>query len=407
MVYYSKEEEENVRRKLKEGKSVSEIIEETGMTRRAVFRIKIKTAKEKTESTKDVSSKSLKAEISIEHLEEVMKELIRDRKCELVTNIANEIINNPNASDDAKAIMQEVLMKLDISEDRFDEARAKGKNVLDNKNISDETYNIIVIKLISVEIADKNYDKAEKMAYELLNKQGLKREDEIKLQAQLISTAIGKGEYVFATYRALQLLKCEDISEKTKYTTYSRLAQIARAQSKYKEAKNILKLASNGEDVSKIIEYVTSIMPEVEDVELWKDDIEIQEIVQSPKSKKESIQEKCETASELKDKRSAIYRNEISIEDINDLTEKNKDTLEGCLFIAETCSHFSLQHLGSNCLKGYRKNNTNLKQGEMKTLSKALELLKRDGLNEQRLREEWSKIYEYLEQSRDGEEIPM
>lgn len=404
MVYYSKEEEKIVRRKLEEGKSVSEIIEETGMTSRAVFRIKIKMAKEKTESPKDVSSKSLKAEISVELLEEVMKELIRDRKCELVTNIANEIINNPNASDDAKAIMQKVLMKLDILEDRFDEARAKGKNVLDNKNISDETYNIIVIKLISVEIADKNYEEAEKMAYELLNKQGLKREDEIKLQAQLVSISMGKREYVFATYRALQLLKCEDISEKTKDITYSRLAKIARAQSKYKEAKNILKLASNGEDVSKIIEYVTSITPEVEDVELWKDDIGT---VQNPKRKKESIQEKCEATSELKDKRNAIYRNEISIEDINDLTEKNKDTLEGCLFIAETCSHFSLQHLGSNCLKGYRKNNTNLKQGEMKTLSKALELLKRDGLNEQRLREEWSKIYDYLEQSRSGEEISM
>ncbi len=393
MVYYSKEEERSVIEKLKQGKSVSEIIEETGMTSRAVFRIKIRAEKEKVEP----EDKDEKVEISVELLKEAIEQLIKDGKFDLASKMANEIINDDSVKEAVKVIMQRKLVDIDIIEERFKMARQRGKQELRKEELTEEEKQIIRVKLISVEIASKNYDKAEKMAYELLNSEGLTREAELKVKTQLLSIAIRKTEYPLAKYRAEQMLLDNEIPNSTKHIILSRIIGMARDEGRYEYARKISNSLLGGVDINKIIAYAISNQSGKEN---------IQENTMEIKMEDNNPQEKShQDISKMDDERKAIYKGEVSIEDINNLTEKNKDTLEGCLFIAEACAYLNLQHLGGNCLKAYRKSNPNLEREKMKTVSKALELLKRDGLNGQRLKEEWNKIYEYLEQSRNGEEI--
>lgn len=343
-----------------------------------------------------------KVEVNVENLKKAMNELIKDQRYELVTDIATEVINNPNTSNEARATMQGILIKLDILAKDYDIGKSRALGTLENEKLEAELRQKMMIKLITVEIADENYDEAEKIAYKVLSEKGLRKEDEVKLQSQLISILIAKKNYKFATYRAIQLLKRDGISNKTRNMTKSRLARINVMQEKYKEARKILKLS----DVSEIIRYVEELEPDARELVLWEEELkknektediksDISEEVEEPEIKQEVKYEQEEFIStvQISDKRKAIYKGEIDIEQINSLAEDNKDTLEGCLFLAELCAYFNLQHLGSNCLKAYRKNNSNLEEDETKLISKALELLKRNGLNEQRLKEEWTKIY--------------
>lgn len=403
MISYSKEEELTVRKKLEQGKCVSEIMKETGIPRTVIFRIKIDISKEENK----LQDKSSTVEVNVDYMSKALKELARAGKTELVRTIINGIINNPEVNEENVAIMQEVLLKVDILEDEFEAGRTRGKEVLSNKNVSDETKRKIKIKLTTIEIIEKNFDKAEELAYEVLGEEGLTREEETKVRGQLIGIAIGKGNYELATNRALELLKCDDISEKTEGIVASKLNRMYSMQNRYKDARTVLKIKLRENSRLNMIEFLEKDLSKTDDDLSFKENMgrlnkeqkELLKRLQEP-----SQQDTYKKPIEVSEKRLAIYRNEISIEDINGLAEQNKDTFEGSLFIAEACAYFDLQTLGSNCLKAYRKNNPNLEQFEAKTIAKSLELLKRGGLSKQRLKEEWSKIYEYLEQSRDGQE---
>lgn len=422
-VHYSKEEKENTIKMLEQGKSVEDVMKKTGMSRTTVFRIKRKiTEKPKQDNNKEKQSKDNKnseVRINIASLEALTSELIwhKDKRKrltklerhELVTQIATQIINDDTVDNDAKAIMKKQLIKMDIETGRYDAAKEKVSQVLNDERISDEVRNMVKRKLITIAINEGDYDEAEKIALEILNSNRVFEEDIIKVKSQLVTTATEMGNYVLAKYRAEEVLSDKNISTKSKCILLSQVMKIAYRDGKYEFANEVSKKLSSNEDISDIVEFainnqsktgnivkkqaVTPLVSELSEPE------EFEGKNNSPKAN--SI------ISEIKERRQTIYKAEINMEDINKLAKENKDTLEGCLFIAETCAYFELQNLGSNCLKAYRKNNPDLEKGDMKTISKALDVLKRNLLNKQRLKEEWDKVYEYLEQSRNGEEIPF
>lgn len=404
MVSYSKDEREKVIKLTNQGKTVREIMEETGMSRAVIFRIKIDASKEEDK----FQDRSLTVEVNVDYMSEALKELARAGKTELAKTITIGIINNPKVNEETKAIMQEVLLKIDILEDEFKEGRTRGKEVLNNKDVSDETKRKIKIKLITIEMIEKNFDQAKELAYEVLEEEGLTREEEIKVRGQLIEIAIREGNYELAINRALELLRCDDISKKTEGIIASRLYRMYSTQKRYKAARTVSKINLRENSRLNMIELLERDLSKTDnDKEKMRRLAEEERMLveRLEQSKPNSKQDTYEKPIKISEKRLSIYRNEISIEDINSLAEQNKDTLDGSLFIAEACAYLELQSLGSNCLKAYRKNNPNLEQFEAKTIAKSLELLKREGLSKQRLKEEWNKIYQYLEQSKSEEEI--
>lgn len=421
-VHYSKEEKENTIKMLEQGKSVEDVMKKTGMSRTTVFRIKRKiTEKPKQDNNKEKQSKDNKnseVRINIASLEALTSELIwhKDKRKrltklerhELVTQIATQIINDDTVDNDAKAIMKKQLIKMDIETGRYDAAKEKVSQVLNDERISDEVRNMVKRKLITIAINEGDYDEAEKIAFEILNSNRVFEEDIIKIKSQLVTIAIEMENYVLAKYRAEEVLSDKNISTKSKRILLFQMMKIACRERRYEFANEVSKKLSSNEDISDIVEFAINNQSKAGNV-VKKQEVTplVMELPKEEFEGKNNSQKANSTISEIKERRQTIYKDEINMEDINELAKENKDTLEGCLFIAETCAYFELQNLGSNCLKAYRKNNPDLEKGDMKTISKALDVLKRNLLNKQRLKEEWDKVYEYLEQSRNGEEIPF
>jgi len=84
----------------------------------------------------------------------------------------------------------------------------------------------------------------------------------------------------------------------------------------------------------------------------------------------------------IKDRRIAelrhqLYSGDIKIEDLADLTEKFKDTLEGRLFIAELCDYFQQPKLALQALKGYQKEHQeDISEKDTKAIKQAFELIR-------------------------------
>lgn len=456
--HYSEEEKDAVIKMIKRGLSLSEIVKATNMSKATVARIKRKAIEEEPR----LKDRSLKVELTLGYIEKTLKELINSEKWDLAKELAEYILNSENSSKDIKDIMKVFIMRVDIKMKISDEAEEIANSMLTDDDLLPETKAKLNSQLITLNIEKEEYDEAEKLAREMLNdenlalktkiivgsqlitiKKGKKENDEAKriaeemlknenvslrdkavIGSQLIGINIELGEYGIAEYRAENILDNDELSFENKIVIYGQLITIKRRKGKSDEARRIAKEVLEHKRIKNIYreEIYGQLLEISEEENSHKENIDRADseslkqteepILREEKSKETKKPKKPKKIKydidgeddELRTKRNSLYEGKIDLDNLKQITEENKDTLKGCLFIAEICRYFDLANLGTQCLKGYRNSNKNISKNELRAIANALGILKTNFVNGQRLKEEWNRVYEGLKQLRDGEE---
>lgn len=440
MIYYSNDEKKKVVKMLEMGISVPNIIKKTGMSKATVFRIRRKAIEEKPE----IENKSAKVEISVGYIESVIDELICVKKYELAKNLIDQITNNDKTNEDIKAMMQCKLIKIDIEQGEYDTAEAAINEILDNSNVSN-TYKVVAQRrLVQLNIAKNDFGKAKEIITDIICNENAKSEEKQKAQSQLIKIHIKEGNYNTAKQIAEEMIENSKLPEDTVMVLQSQLITIAILEGNHEEAKQIAsEVLNNPNTKSETVDMIHAqlvsiaiyegkygeatemakgfllakdITPRTENV-LQKKLMQIEglrkrskrinyklkhRIKNSKDNQTESAIKKeefiAESNPEIVNNRKKLYNGEIDINSIKNLTEENNGTIKGNLFIAEMCGYFDLQELGIQCLKGYKKLN-NPTDGEIKIISRALDLLKKSDTIKIRQKENWDKLYKAVEKT--------
>lgn len=193
-------------------------------------------------------------------------------------------------------------------------------------------------------------------------------------QIKEIERTIDEGKYKEAKIMAGKLLNdtkgVKGINGRI--IVLNKLAKIAKKEKNYKEAKKIKKTIKKKE---KFIEK-----------------IEISREQHARALKQSEINRKVIKEIGYEKKRTDLYEERIDESQLKQLVEENSSTVAGCIFIAEVCKHLNLEQLGLKCLKGIRRNKTDITIGEEKAISEAEELLKNKNVITLR-RDKWDNAY--------------
>lgn len=398
---------------------------------------------ERLDLAKELAEYILNSENSSKDVKDIMKvfKMKVDIKMENF-NDAEDIFNSMISDEDllpgTKAKLCTQFITMNIKKGEYDEAEKMAREMLNDENVTLRTKIILGSQLITIKKEKGEYDESKKIAEEMLKNENLSLRDKVVIGSQLIGINIELGEhdireYDIAEYRAENIINNDELPFEDKIVIYSQLITVKRRNGKLDEARRIEKEILEHRKIKNIYKdeiYSQLLLEILTEESSYKENVEKAEgeslkqtdINEEPILREEEREEEREETSEetkkpkkikydidgeddeLRTKRNSLYEGKIDLDDMKQITEENKDTLKGCLFIAETCRYFDLANLGTQCLKGYRKSNENISKIELRAIANALEILKRDFVNVQRLKEEWNKVYECLEQSRDGEE---
>ncbi len=279
--------------------------------------------------------------------------------------ILNQLVKDENLSSEQKSIYWSQLVTVYTKKGRYLEAESLIDNLLSDKNLTEDSNLILIAQLVSVYMKQYKYIEAIEQCESVCNDDSIAMRKKGVLQSQLVEIYIRQGRIKEAIKLATETLQKSSLYLKTKNYVVNKLKKLSRSINKNEKFENIFI-----EDYKDILDEDTQSMP----------------------VKENSLVEDFKKNDQL---RKDLYDGKIELEDLNQITQDNCDTLDGCVLIAEICKYLNLGHLGIQCLTGYKKDRE-LSETDKKTISVAMNLLKQKNSANKLIKKEWDSVYDIM-----------